>query len=227
MKVNTDGILLGAWAHVEYAKNILDIGTGTGLIALMLAQRSQSFTDIPNITALEIDFDAYQQAKFNIDQSPWTSLFSLYRHDFLTWQHDHKIEKQSFDFLVSNPPYFEDSLLSASHNKNLARHTKHMGFEQLLLAADNLLANEGEFNLILPMAQAEQVIKLALPFNMQLIRQTRVKTTPNKPPTRLLFCLRKTTSSVTLTSNEITIRGNDNKYSADYIALCKAFYLKM
>ena len=227
MKVNTDGILLGAWAHIGHAKNILDIGTGTGLIALMLAQRSQTLTDIPNISALEIDLDAYLQAQFNVDQSPWASQVTVFHHDFLTWQHEQKIEKQCFDLLVSNPPYFEDSLLSASPNKNLARHTKHMGFEQLLQAADNLLSDEGEFNLILPIKQAELVIELALSLNMQLTRQTRVKTTPKKPISRLLFCLRKTTSPLSVMSNDLTIRDENNQYSAEYKALCKAFYVKM
>lgn len=236
MKVNTDGILLGAWASVANTKNILDIGTGTGLIALMLAQRTEalpfslSLTSTPNIRALELDVNAYQQAIFNVQQSPWTEQIQVIHHDFLTWQQEQKIEPESFDLIVSNPPYFEDSLLSDSQNKNLARHTKHMSFEQLLIAADKLLTQGGEFNLVLPPEQASKVITLAENMGFTLTKQLLVKTTPQKPISRVLFCLKKEhlpKTDAALTTSTLTIRDQHQNYTPEYIDLCKAFYLKM
>jgi tRNA1Val (adenine37-N6)-methyltransferase len=236
MKVNTDGILLGAWASVDNTKNILDIGTGTGLIALMLAQRTEalsfflSLTSTPNISALEIDESAYQQAIFNVKQSPWTERIQVIHHDFLTWQQEQKIEPESFDLIVSNPPYFEDSLLSDSQNKNLARHTTHMSFEQLLIAADNLLTKGGEFNLVLPPKQADKVITLAENMGFTLTKQLLVKTTTNKSVSRILFCLRKESlkkADDAVTTSTLTIRDQQQNYTPEYINLCKEFYLKM
>lgn len=232
MKVNTDGILLGAWANVENAKNILDIGTGTGLIALMLAQRTESLPLKPNISALEIDENAYQQSIFNVKQSPWNSRLKIVHHDFLSWQQQNQIPPHSFDTLVSNPPYFDDSLLSDKANRNLARHTQHMSFAQLLNAANNLLSDNGEFSLILPPEQASKVITLGANIGLQLTRQLLVKTTPNKPISRVLFSLRKTHLPTTATllenvTSEMTIRDNNNQYSEQYVTLCKDFYLKM
>ncbi|WP_299264511.1 methyltransferase [uncultured Psychrosphaera sp.] len=239
MKVNTDGILLGAWAGVDNTKNILDIGTGTGLIALMLAQRTESLASAfkhssnnqpTNISALEIDESAYQQAIFNVKQSPWAERIQVIHHDFLSWQQEQKIEPESFDLIVSNPPYFEDSLLSDSQNKNLARHTKHMSFEQLLIAVDNLLTQGGEFNLVLPPEQASKVITLAENMGFTLTKQLLVKTTPKKPISRVLFCLKKEQlpkTDETLTTSTLTIRDQEQNYTPEYIDLCKAFYLKM
>ncbi|GHB72533.1 tRNA1(Val) (adenine(37)-N6)-methyltransferase [Psychrosphaera saromensis] len=233
MKVNTDGILLGAWANVGNAKNILDIGTGTGLIALMLAQRTDLLISKPNISALEIDLNAYQQAKYNVEQSPWSSRLQLIHHDFLTWQREQKIESESFDVLISNPPYFEDSLLSDDQNKNLARHTKHMSFEQLLFAADKLLTRGGEFNLVLPPEQANKVIQLGMNIGLTLTRQLLVKTTPNKSVSRVLLCLKEDLkedlqkADKTVTTSTLTIRDQEQNYTPEYINLCKEFYLKM
>jgi tRNA1Val (adenine37-N6)-methyltransferase len=245
MKVNTDGILLGAWANVGNAKNILDIGTGTGLIALMLAQRTDLLISKPNISALEIDESAYQQAIFNVKQSPWPELVQVIHHDFLTWQQEQKIEPESFDLIVSNPPYFEDSLLSDNQNKNLARHTTHMSFEQLLIAADNLLTKGGEFNLVLPPKQADKVITLAENMGFTLTKQLLVKTTPQKPISRVLFCLKKESlnkkflskayleknrvkkADKALATSTLIIRDQQQSYTPEYINLCKEFYLKM
>jgi tRNA1Val (adenine37-N6)-methyltransferase len=236
MKVNTDGILLGAWASVDNTKTILDIGTGTGLIALMLAQRTEalsfslSLTSTHNISALEIDESAYQQACFNVQQSPWSERVQVIHHDFLSWQQEQKIEPESFDLIVSNPPYFEDSLLSDNQNKNLARHTTHMSFEQLLIAADNLLTQGGEFNLVLPPLQADKVTTLAENMGFILTKQLLVKTTPKKPISRVLLCLRKESlkkADEVVTTSTLTIRDQEQNYTPEYINLCKAFYLKM
>jgi len=229
MKVNTDGILLGAWANVGNAKKVLDIGTGTGLIALMLAQRTDLLISKPNVSALEIDLNAYQQAKYNVEQSPWSSRLQLIHHDFLTWQQEQKIQSESFELLVANPPYFEDSLLSDDQNKNLARHTKHMNFEQLLFAADKLLTKGGEFNLILPPEQANKVIQLGESIGLRLTKQLLVNTTPKKPISRVLFCLKKDLKKAdeAVTTSTLTIRDQEQNYTPEYINLCKAFYLKM
>jgi tRNA1Val (adenine37-N6)-methyltransferase len=212
----------------------------------MLAQRTEalsfslSLTSTPNISALEIDKSAYQQAIFNVKQSPWAEQIQVIHHDFLSWQQEQKIEPESFDLIVSNPPYFEDSLLSDKQNKNLARHTTHMSFEQLLIAADKLLIQGGEFNLVLPPEQASKVITLAENMGFTLTKQLLVKTTPQKPISRVLFCLKKELlkkenlkkkhlqkTDEALTTSTLTIRDQQQNYTPEYINLCKEFYLKM
>ena len=119
MKVGTDGVLLGAWTDVSGARDILDIGTGTGLIALMLAQRSEA-----HIVAVDIDEDAVKQAKENVEKSPWPGRIEVERHDICCFNSDIR-----YDVIVSNPPYFFNSLKCPDGQRNIARHTVGLNFE--------------------------------------------------------------------------------------------------
>src|SRR5688572_22601587 len=142
MKVGTDGVLLGAWVEVKNAKRLLDIGTGTGVIALMLAQRTQ-----PNVTidAIEIDRDAIEDASENFSSSPWSNRFTLHRgrvQEFST--------SKKFDIIVSNPPYFIDSYKPPNDQRIIARHAESLSFEDLLRVSEKLLEENGTLNVVLP-----------------------------------------------------------------------------
>src|SRR5688572_28245976 len=152
MKVGTDGVLLGAWVEVKNAKRLLDIGTGTGVIALMLAQRTQ-----PDVTidAIEIDPDAIEDASENFSSSPWSNRFTLHRGRV------QEFSSKKFDILVSNPPYFIDSYKPPNDQRIIARHSESLSFEDLLRVSEKLLTENGTLNVILPYTEGLQFIDLA------------------------------------------------------------------
>ena len=143
MKVGTDGVLLGAWCDVESAKMVLDIGTGTGLIALMIAQR----TDCALIDAVEIDKSAYVQASGNFKDSRWCGRIGVFNLDFKQYVDECNTK---YDLIVSNPPYFENSLKSSNLERTMARHTDSLSFDELLHGASMLLSESGIISLIVP-----------------------------------------------------------------------------
>ena len=216
MKVGTDGVLLGAWTNVDSSSRILDIGTGTGLIALMLAQRNpEAF-----ITAIDIDTEAVEQAHENILCSPWKNRVEVVRQDICTYTPD-----TLFDTIVSNPPYFIDSLKCPNNQRNTARHTDTLDAEHLLSKVAELLIPNGRFSLILPADQINDLIRLATKHNLYPSRHTAVITRPGLAPKRTLIEFRK--KKETLQTDELVIELERHVYSADYIALTKDFYLKM
>ena len=215
MKVGTDGVLLGAWARVSQARHILDIGTGTGLIALMLAQRSDAM-----ITAIDIDEGAVAQATDNAGNSPWTSRIRVLQQDLCQYATD-----QRFDVIVSNPPYFIDSLKCPDNQRNTARHTDTLDASRLLCKASELLHPEGHLSLIIPVEQVLQIQRLGEECGLYLTRHTAVITRPGLSPKRALLEFRKTNG--TCQTDELVIELDRHIYSEDYIALTREFYLKM
>lgn len=216
MKVGTDGVLLGAWTDLSHSHHILDIGTGTGLIALMLAQRCPE----ARITAIDIDRDAIGQAKENIQASPWKDRVKAELQDVCTYQ-----EEGLFDTIVSNPPYFIDSLKCPDQQRNTARHADTLDAGRLLLKVSELLIHDGRFSIILPAEQAEELLSSAASLGLYPSRQTWVITRPGLSPKRILLELRKTPT--TFQPDELVIELERHVYSEDYIALTKEFYLKM
>lgn len=215
MKVSTDGILLGAWANLCGANSLLDIGTGTGLLALMCKQRKPTLT----ITAVEIDHNAYKQASQNIARSPWPNI-TLKHQTIQRFNSD-----APFDVIISNPPYFNHSLKGDNTARNMARHTDSLSFEELITAFKRLSHSQSRFNLILPSAEGIIFTELASKNGLYLNAHCQIKTTPNKPISRSLMTF---SYQPTQTNHSILcIRELNNAYTADYIALCKAFYLKM
>ena len=142
MKVGTDGVLLGAWADVKAANSVLDIGTGTGLVALMMAQRCNA-----NIDAIEIDADAFAEATLNFNESPWAERMKVIHDDFITFSKDCDLR---YDVIVSNPPYFIDSLVCQEEKRKNARHTSSLSYENLIECAVKLLNDNGFICLITP-----------------------------------------------------------------------------
>lgn len=216
MKVGTDGVLLGAWVKVEKAKNILDIGTGTGLVALMLAQRSFAF-----ITAIDVDNEAVEQARENIDRSSWAERIKVLNEDIKQYNPDAK-----FDVIVSNPPYFKDSLKSPDKQRTLARHTEQLSYSDLIKKSASLLNEKGELSLIVPADVVDSIIEIAYRNHLFPCRQLSVLTKPNSLPKRVLitFC---TDKDVKLCIKEMLIEKSRHVYSDEYIALTKTYYLNM
>jgi tRNA1Val (adenine37-N6)-methyltransferase len=220
MKIGTDGVLLGAW--VPIANNpfsILDIGTGTGIIALMLAQRSHA----EQIDALEIDDEAYEQATDNFENSPWNDRLFCFHAGL-----DEFIEEpeDEYDLIVSNPPFYSENYKTENDQRDIARFQDAMPFEQLLEAADLLLSEKGVFALIIPFKEEENFVNLAKNFELFPIKITRVKGTPTTEYKRSLLALSRK-EIFDLPIDELIIETARHHYTPDYIALTKDFYLKM
>ena len=218
MKVGTDGVLLGAWTNTYNKRRILDIGTGTGLIALMLAQRSDAI-----ITAVDAEENACEQATINFNSSPWT--------DRLTIVHS-KIQDlnayEKFDLVVSNPPYFSGYYSSDDLSRDIARSADMLlSYEELITAVKRLLKEEGRLSLILPADQQERIIAIANQYELALSRITLVKTKNTKDAKRVLLEFVNTSNEVKAILDELVIQSDDNGrvYTQEYIKLTKDFYL--
>ena len=220
MKIGTDGVLLGAWTPIE--KNpysILDIGTGTGIIALMLAQRSTA----EQIDALEIDEDAYEQATDNFENSPWNDRLFCFHAGLDEFVEDPEDE---YDLIVSNPPFYSEDYKSSNEQRDLARFQDAMPFEDLIEAADLLLSENGIFAVIIPYKEEESFIDLCTEVELFPVKVTRVKGSHTTPIVRSLLAFKRFELS-TLTADELVIEINRHEYTDDYINLTKDFYLKM
>ncbi len=216
MKVGTDGVLLGAWANCRHAKNILDIGTGTGLIALMAAQKSEA-----EIDAVEIDKDAAEDAKLNIQNSPWGNRITLFNTAFQEFAQN---SRQKYDLIITNPPYFTHSKKPQQIGRTYARHNDSLSAADLFKGVELLLAENGELNIIIPADDYLRYIEAANDINLHCTKKLWVKPTPKIPPKRILLAFNKTKRSCS--ENTIVIESNGrHQYSSEYKALTKDFYL--
>ncbi len=218
MKVGTDGVLLGAWASVEGAAHILDVGTGTGLIALMAAQRSEALID-----AIDIDASACRQAETNCQASPFAGRIRIHPVSFQTFCIS---PGKRYDRILSNPPYFHRSLQSPDEGRSIARHTGTLMLDELISGSLQLLAPEGRLCLILPFDQKERLSRLVAANGMCLVRQTLVVPIPGAAPKRLLAEIAPMPGPDSKTEN-LTIELARHHYSLEYIALTRDFYLNM
>jgi tRNA1Val (adenine37-N6)-methyltransferase len=220
MKIGTDGVLLGAWTPIDNnPKSVLDIGTGTGIIALMLAQRC----DAEQIDALEIDENAYEQAVENFEGSPWGDRLFCFHAGLDEFIDDPEDE---YDLIVSNPPFFSEDYRSANEQRDLARFQEAMPFEELVEAADLLLSENGIFSVIIPFNEEDRFIELCAEVELFPIKVTRVKGTQNTKIVRSLLAFKRYELSV-LTADELVIEISRHEYTPEYISLTKDFYLKM
>lgn len=220
MKVGTDGVLLGAWACVENCHRILDVGTGTGLIALMLAQRNKK----AEIQAIDIDEGAVLQAKENFIASPWNERLAVEQISVQNYKAEYT---NKFDHIVSNPPYFNNSLKNNNQSKAMARHTHMLSFRELINSAILLTNENGKLSVVLPYGSEIDFCKTAQDEGFSLSRILRIKPTPKKSYSRVLIELTKQ-DKVTLYEEEMIIEDKGrHAYSDKYIELTKAFYIKM
>lgn len=221
MKIGTDGILLGSWVNVENATKIIDIGSGTGVIAIMSAQKNKE----AEITALEIDESAIMDAHQNIKNCPWNTRIQLI-HESL--QEFEKVNTGFFDCIISNPPYFENSQKAAYDSRIKARHTDTLHYTDLLRFAKNWLADDGTLNLILPTEQGYQCVEASATFNLKPIRICEVHPIPTKPAHRLLISFSRETSNQEPEKSKLIIETGivRHEYTEAYQKVCKDFYLK-
>jgi tRNA1Val (adenine37-N6)-methyltransferase len=215
MPVSTDGVLLGAWINAVTSKTILDIGTGTGLLSLMCAQRFPQAT----ITAVELDSLAFDAAMKNLKNAPWSERLELVHANIVTWH-----SAIRFDTIICNPPYFNSGPQSLAASRAAARHTGSLSHDSLLATSRSLLTPSGKASYVLPVKEGERFIELALQSGWFLSRRCEVSTTETKPVNRLLIELSMTDSP--LERSKLVINGPSG-YSADFIQLTKNFYLKM
>lgn len=225
MKIGTDGVLLGAWASIGHNPfSILDIGAGTGVLSLMLAQRSASEI----IDALEIDSDAYEQCVDNFEQSPWGDRLFCY-HASLDEFAD-EIEDQ-YDLIVCNPPFYSDDYKAENKQRAMARFLDAMPFGHLIESVSKLLSESGIFSVVIPKKEEADFIILAAKFNLFPKRILHVKGTPTSEIKRSLleFSFRKTENEQNLSSetSQLIIETSRHQYTEDYIKLTQDFYLKM
>ena len=218
MKVGTDGVLLGAWAELGHAQNILDIGTGTGLISLMMAQRSEA-----TITAIDINMDAAQQAQENVAHSKWATRIHIKACSLSEF-----VEKndEKYDVIVCNPPFFNQSLHAPCEARNAARHATQNFHNDLVILSKKLLHTHGKMYLILPVNEGNTLLNFAEQNGFFCTKKVSVFPKPNTHAKRLLIelsCIENTcaTSSITI---ETELR---HEYHPDFIALVKDFYLKL
>ena len=213
MKVGTDGVLLGAWAELEEAASILDIGTGTGLIA---AQRNAQ----ARIDALEIEPAACQEAAHNIRISPWAERIRLYPQALQAF-----FPAIGYDCILCNPPFFVHSTPAPDNGRSLARHTGTLPHTELIVHAERLLTPHGKFQVILPVEEACQLIAYARRYHLFPRKITRVHPNPGKAPKRLLIQL--TRQALPPVETDLIVELSRHHYSEEYIALTREFYLKM
>lgn len=218
MKVGTDGVLLGAWSPLpEACARVLDVGTGSGLIALMLAQRLQG----AQITAIDIDAGAVEQAQYNFSVSPWADRLDCQQ----TALQELEGEKV-YDLIVSNPPYFQDSLKNPDSQRAMARHTDTLSYNELLANGARLLTNDGILALVLPIEAESKIIVLAKSYGLFPTHITYVYPKPGKDAKRLLIALQATFSNeLGAKLNKLTLESENAPRSEAYKELTKEFYL--
>ena len=218
MKVGTDAMLLGAWAEVGTTKSILDIGTGCGIISLLLAAKSKA-----KITAIDIDKDSIEEASENFKQSPFSERMLALNADLNDFS---KNTIQQFGLIVSNPPFFENNLKPKDEKRTKARHTDSLTYKQLCESVNGLLAIEGKFCVVLPYDESRQFVKLAKKNGLFPKKQLVIFPREGMLPNRIIIEFSKINEGK-IESEKFTIRNSENEFTQQYIDLLKDFYLNL
>jgi tRNA1Val (adenine37-N6)-methyltransferase len=216
MKAGTDAMLLGSWLPLSgQEQRVLDVGTGSGIITLMLAQRSQAFID-----AIDIHQASVQEASLNFNNSPW---YHRLKADCVSFQKFALQQSQLYDLIVSNPPFFHNSLLPADERLKMAKHNVNLSIDDFISGSLLLLAPEGRLAVILPIAEANDFCKQTESHGLHLQQQLLVIPTPEHVPSRRILLLGKQPSDKIITQH-LTVLKSDGKYTADYVALTRDFH---
>lgn len=229
MKVGTDGVLLGAWCPIDNNPlSILDIGAGTGILSLILAQRSNA--EHPSlqgelaqqIDAIEIDENAFEQCVENFENSPWGDKLFCFHAGLDEFMEEPEDE---YDLIISNPPFYNEDYKTENEQRDLARFSDALPFKDLVEAVNLLLSENGIFAVIIPFKEEEKFIALAYDFELHPFKITRVKGTPTTEIKRSLLAFSKTQKQTLV--DELIIEMARHQYTEEYIDLTKDFYLKM
>ncbi|MDO4949484.1 MAG: methyltransferase [Bacteroidales bacterium] len=215
MKVGTDGCVLGTWTHIPREATVLDVGTGTGLIALMLAQRGAQ-----SVTCIDIDEDAVKQARLNVALSPWSDIIEVGQADF-----NHFIPSRLFDVVVCNPPFFEHSLKCPDSRRTIARHADTLTPKALVEGAYACLKPEGSLSVIIPADQRTNYVATAIGTGFVLARETQLTTTLGRAPKRLLMEFSRHSPSLGCATDQLVIEQAPGVYSDAFRTLLHEFYL--
>jgi len=214
MKVGTDAVLLGAWMPVpQNCKTILEIGSGCGVISLMLAQRTNA-----TITGIDIDEKSVQEANKNAENSPWKNRVQFLQESVQDFPQNTTLK---YDVIVSNPPFFENSLKSPEANRNISKHNDTLPIEILISTVNLLLTENGYFGVILPLVAAEKLEILALKYRLYATKKSSVLPTPTKKANRMLMTFER--KQIACEEDKLTIR--DNGYTDEYKHLVKDYLI--
>jgi tRNA1Val (adenine37-N6)-methyltransferase len=222
MKVGTDGVLLGAWCSIDKSPDtILDVGAGTGVISLMMAQRSDAMT----IDAVELDENAYEQTVDNFEKSDWGDRLYCYHTTFQEFANELTEEQETYDLIVSNPPFYTDEFETKNDARNKARFTSSLSFKDLLVGVSKILSKNGRFSVIVPYKEEENFIKIAKENTLFLNRVCSVQGNKTSDIKRSL--LEFSFSEFDIKETHLIIETGRHQYTEEYRNLTKDFYLKM
>lgn len=219
MKVCTDSCIFAAWTAHEIerkkisVKSILDIGTGTGLLSLMLAQKTHAY-----ISAVEIDINSFEQADENFKRSPWKNRLSIFHTDIKSWHTQHQ-----YDLIICNPPFYENDLVPGDSGKNISKHSAALNFEELIIVVKKLVKDDGAFAILLPVSRAKSFEMLAFNHSLFPEEKLEVKQTPSHNYFRTMFFFR--THKCKLSINHLSIKNDEDQYTQEFISLLKDYYL--
>jgi tRNA1Val (adenine37-N6)-methyltransferase len=223
MKVCTDACLFGAWAaadaQMQSAKKILDIGSGTGLLSLMLAQQSAA-----HITAIEIEDGAFEQTKTNFDLCPWKDRLNAIHSSIQTYASNNK--QNLFDYIITNPPFYEGDLTSPDSTKNLAAHSTALPWDELVKSVANLLQENGAWYVLVPTLRAYTMQKLALNDGLQLSEECLMYNDAKHLPIRAMLKFVKQKEAV-IQRKKIIIKNADQSYTTEFSNYLKDYYLHL
>ena len=218
MKVCTDACILGAWMgkKVNDKKKILDIGSGTGLLMLMLAQSTET-----EINGIEIDPIAFQQLQENIQQNSWSPRLNVFQGDVRRFDFTER-----YDFIITNPPFFENDLLSTSKEEQTAKHSTALNFEELLQVIDKQLTTEGSFGILLPYHRESEFNQKATTSGFHLMERLIIRQTPKHQPFRSILSYTRS-NGTNISENELIIHKEEGGYTSSFISLLQPYYLKL
>ena len=223
MKVCTDACLFGAWAaadpSIQSSRNILDIGSGTGLLSLMLAQQSAA-----HITAIEIEAGAFEQTKANFELSPWKERLNVVHTSIQDYAANNK--QQLFDCIITNPPFYEQDLTSPDHAKNLASHSTALSWDNLAKSVASLLQGNGTWYVLVPTLRAYTMQKIASNYELYLSEECLMYNDAKHLPIRAMLKFLKQ-KEATIKRDRIVIKNGDQSYTTDFTRLLKEYYLHL